>query len=58
MFVVIMHLRGEQWIRYVNKEFISVYAAQDYVNKNPCVKDTKVVHKMFEHLYTVDFDDV
>lgn len=58
MFVIIMHLRGEQWIRYCQKQFVSVYTAMTYLKENPCVKPTKVVHLYFEHLYTVDFEDV
>ncbi len=58
MYVIIMHLRDEQWLRYVKQKFNSVYDAMTYLKENPCFKPTKIVHLYFEHLYTIDFEDV
>lgn len=56
MFLVLMRLRGEQWIRYTDELFRSVYDAMCYIGANPCRVETKIVHKHFEHLYTEDYD--
>lgn len=57
MFVIIYHVEGERWSRLVPNVFITPKEAKDFLANMKCNKKTNVVHKYFEHLYTVDYDD-